>query len=322
MAYAFTNTGALPYAAGGVDHAAAGDIMTLFATEVAEELYARLVVANICNRKYEGMFSKQGDKVIIPTLPDITISDHYVGEDIEYDDPSPTPIEMAIDNAKKFAFNIHDATRIQSHLDLMSLWGTHSSHKLKESIDETVLQDLPSDAGPLNCGLTAGAMGLYNLGTIEAPVAITKTNALSMLLKWNSCLTEANVPDEGRWAVIPPWFQALLLESDIAKVYVTGDLKSPLRGNWIGAVGSPPLNLHISNQLLTGAATVGSATVQSSYIVFGWKNGFTFATQASEVKKVTRDKKFAEAMRGLEIFGWKVTHPETLGCSVCYYSES
>jgi hypothetical protein len=55
-------------------------------------------------------------------------------------------------------------------------------------------------------------------------------------------LDEQNVPETGRFLLLPFWATNLLKQSDLKAVYLTGDGTTPLRNGRVGTV--KPLTLH------------------------------------------------------------------------------
>ena len=60
-------------------------------------------------------------------------------------------------------------------------------------------------------GLYTGADSTNQIGTVSVTTAAL---AYTQLRKLSVKLDEANVPQEGRWVVVPPWYHGLLLEED------------------------------------------------------------------------------------------------------------
>ena len=68
-----------------------------------------------------------------------------------------------------------------------------------------------------------------------------------MSLDMGQCLDGQNVPEDGRWAVIPAWMASLIKRSDLKQAYLTGDSVSPLRNGKLGMVDR--FTLYVSNNL-------------------------------------------------------------------------
>jgi hypothetical protein len=57
--------------------------------------------------------------------------------------------------------------------------------------------------------LVAGAT-TNTIGSTGTPVAVDKTNAYETLLRASIKLDSQNAPQEGRFAIVPPWYGAVL----------------------------------------------------------------------------------------------------------------
>lgn len=161
-----------------------------------------------------------------------------------------------------------------------------------------------------NTGLTAGVSSAsYNLGTTGAPIQVTDANVLDYIVDCGSVLDEQNVPEVGRWFVIPTWMAGLIKKSDIKDASLTGDNVSVLRNGRIGMIDRFEL---FSSNLLNHSTTV------YYHSLFGVKDAITFATQLTETESMRSPWSFADLVRGLQVYGYKVVKPEAFGALICY----
>jgi hypothetical protein len=181
---------------------------------------------------------------------------------------------------------------------------------MKITIDAQVLQKTTyGDSGTFpgaaaNTGLTAGAISSsYNMGTLAAPVQITKSNVLEYIIDAMTILDEQNVPESGRWLVIPSWMANLIKKSDLKDASLTGDGTSVLRNGRIGMIDRA--TLYLSNNLYSSSSVY--------YIPFGTNHGITFASQLTKMESLRAESTFGDLVRGLNVYGFKVIKPEALG---------
>lgn len=161
------------------------------------KLYQRTCFAEISNTDYEGEIKSQGDTVMIRTTPSITIRDYELGSGLNYEKPTSDKVELQIDKAKYFAFEVNDVDEYQADIKLMDNWSDDAGQQMKIEIDKVILGDVFSDAAAENAGTEAGReSGSYNMGEAGDPVAISKTNILDVVVDCNSVLDEQNVPDD------------------------------------------------------------------------------------------------------------------------------
>lgn len=308
-------------------------IPTIWSSKLNVKFYATSVFADICNRDWEGEISNVGDKVTINNIPSLTINDYVAGTNLTYETPTPNIIEMVVDRAKYFGFNINDVLEYQSQPNLMEMFSNDAAEQMRTKIDSTCIYRTFSGSAAANRGATAGVKsGAINLGTDAAPVALsTSTNTvLDTILGLASVLDEQNVPDGDRWLVIDPATRLRLMNSDLRQAQITGDGSSPLRNGVIGKIDR--FTIYLSNQLPYG--TAGTATpwlsgdgsentvtstgtvLKRRAIIAGHKSAISFASQMTKTEQMRNPNDFGDLIRGLQIFGHKVTKPESMALAV------
>ena len=77
-------------------------IPTLWSAKLNVKFYASTTFGDVANTNWQGDISGMGDKVIINSIPTITISDYTIGMPLNYEVPTPNTIELQIDKGKYF----------------------------------------------------------------------------------------------------------------------------------------------------------------------------------------------------------------------------
>lgn len=302
-------------------------IPTVWSAKLNAKFYKASVYGEIANTDWQGEISNMGDKVIINTAPTITVSPYTVGTNLTYQVPTPEVQELLVDKGFYFAFQINDVLEYQAKPNLMDMFAEDAAEQMRIAIDSTVLYNTFTQAAPANKGATAGVnSGSYDLGTDAAPVALTASNVVQKVLELASVLDEQNVPDNDRWLVIDPATRALLFQSDLAKVYVTGDGSSPVRNGKIGMIDR--FTVYVSNNLPRGAAgtatpwvsgdgsensvTTTGTVAKRKAIIAGHKSALTFASQITKMETVRNQNDFGDFIRSLNVFGYKVVKPQAM----------
>lgn len=279
-------------------------IPEVWSGKLVEKFYATTVFGEVCSTDYEGEIKGYGDNIIIRTIPDVTVSDYSIGSTFaqtDYQAPSSNAVEMPINKAKKFLVKVNTVDRAQSDLDMVEIFANEASMKLKQAIDQDVIQNVGASAASTNTGTTAGAVsGNLNLGTTGAPVSFSTSTAVGYLITLGQAMDEQNIGDEGRWVVLPAWAVAKLKQSDLKTASLTGDSVSPLRNGKIGMVDR--LTIYQSN-LLDQNATRTS-------IIAGHSAGLAFAAQITEMERLQNPWDFGHLQRGLCVYGYKVIEPK------------
>lgn len=249
-----------------------------------------------------------GDTVQIRQTPDVTISDWQKGQEIDYENLETPKIQLDIDQAKLFACKVDRVDEIQSDLALLEDWGEDGNEQMKISIDTDVLGAVYSEANSSNAGTTAGAISSgYNMGSSGAPLSLTKNSIMDFLVDCNSVLGENNVPDMDRYIVLPEWACGMVQKSELKDASLSGDEVSILRSGYLGMIGQ--LSIYKSNLL-----NVSSSKYD---VIFGHVSAITFASQYVDVEYLpTLERTFGSAIRGLNVFGYKVVKAQGLGHAV------
>lgn len=258
---------------------------------------------------YEGEIKGQGDKIIIRTIPTISIKEYKKGMTLTYDRPENPSTELLIDKGFYWAFTVDRVDKVQSDIGLLDQWAQDASQQLKISLDTKVLQDIYNDGHAKNMGATAGIKSeSFDLGVYGSPLALTSSNILDKIVDCGTVLDEQNCPEDGRFLIMPPWASGMLKKSDIKDASMTGDGTSVLRNGRVGMIDR--FTIYNSNLLKT--------TSDSPYTVynmlFGHKMATTFATQLTETETLKAESTFGDLVRGLLVYGYKVLKTECLGC--------
>lgn len=292
-------------------------IPTLWSGKLNAKFYATTVFGEIANTDYQGEIASMGDKVIINNTPSISINDYVIGQNLNYEVPTPETVELAIDKAKYFGVNVADVLAYQSKPQLMSMFTDDAAKQMAISIDREVLLSQYGQGAAANKGATAGVISAsYNLGTDAAPVALTPANVVDFLTAMASTLDEQNVPDTDRWLVISPYVRNVMMRSDLKAAYLTGDSASPLRNGKIGSVDR--FTIYVSNLLPKAAAgfaldgTVQGGAAKRTAVLAGHKTAITFASQITKTETLQNPNDFGSLVRGLNVYGRKTVKPEAL----------
>lgn len=295
-------------------------IPEIWSGKLQAKFYKTTVFSEISNNDWEGEIKGQGDKVNIRSIPTINIVDYNKGDNLTNQVPNSTPIELLIDKGKYFSVVLDDVDAVQTDLKLMDIFTNDATEQMKIAIDSDVLSGVKAAAATANKGATAGAIsGNINLGTTGATRAISKANVLDLILDMGQVLDEQNVPETGRWLVIPSWMAAMIKGSELRQAYLTGDTASPLRNGKLGMIDR--FTLYVSNNLSvvtdlgsdgsTGGSS-GAADVAATSIIAGTRDAISFASQMTNVETLRAQSTFGNIVRGLNVYGYSVVKPEAL----------
>jgi len=280
-------------------------IPALYAGQQPVKYYNTTVQSVITNTDQEGEIKQFGDTIYIRTTPDVTIRNYAKGQTLVNEQPESTAVTMLIDKGKYWSFVSEDLDKVQADIkNYVDKWAEDAAEQLKIAVDTDVLQNVYSDASASNQGATAGVIsGAFDLGSAGSAVSLTKANILEYLVDCGTVLDEQNVPETGRWFILPPWALGLIKKSDIKDASLAGDDTSVMRNGLVGMIDR--FTLYNSN-LLAGSSA-------GQYMMFGHKDGISFATQMVESKMQDNPNGFAMLNRGLQVYGYKAVKPEAYG---------
>jgi len=312
-----------PAGSAGNGLSGSGYIPEIWSGKLIEKFYASTVLAAISNTDYEGEIKSHGDKVHIRTKPTITIRAYLADAALELERPQGNQVILNIDQGQYFNTILDDVMKVQSDINLMSMWSDDAAEQMKIVIDRAVLLALKDQATAVtNRGLTAGAItASVNLGVTGTPLSLVSNltgaaagdiEVTTMMLRLGLVLDEQNIPETGRWIVLPTWIAMMVKRSELRQAYLSGDGVSMLRNGRLGMVDR--FTLYSSNLLPFGVAAGLAAT---EYIVYaGHSHALTFASQMTQMETLRSELTFGQVMRGLQVYGYKVLDGTALAQAV------
>lgn len=284
-------------------------IAEIWSGKLVEKFYSATVLAAISNTAYEGEIRQMGDKVKIRTKPTLSISDYVAGQTLAVQRPSSNIVELDINKGKYFNAVVDDVQEVQADIDMLSMWADDASEQMKIVIDTAVLHDttgMGTAAGlhANNYGLTAGRISAnINLGTTGAPLSLVarapsgaQVEILDLIVNLGQVLDEQNMPETGRWIIVPAWACSLLKRSELRDASLTNDGVSVLRNGRLGMIDR--FTLYSSNLL---PVNTGATAIYA-----GHSHGLTFASQLTKMETLRAESTFGTLMRGLQVYGYKV----------------
>lgn len=297
-------------------------IPEVWSGKLIEKFYDATVLGAIANTDYEGEIKNQGDTVNIRQRPDITISNYQANQDLTIERPGAAIVQLLIDQGKYFNVALDDVMEIQADIDQLSIWAEDAAEQMKIAIDTDVLDFLHNvaavgngydDIPAANKGSTAGRIsGDIDLGgnallanAVTVDNGGTNASPIEYILRCGQVLDEQNIPETGRWMVIPAWLAARIKNSDLRDASLAGDGTSILRNGRLGMIDR--FTLYVSNLLLD------TETAGAFPILFGTNAALTFAAQFTKLETIRSERSFSNLLRGLQVYGRKVVNGKAMG---------
>lgn len=241
----------------------------------------------VVNRNYEGEITAGGDTVRIRSISRPTISSYSKGGTLTYEQLTDAQRALLIDQQKSFSFVVDDIDKAQNGGALVEATD-EAAYGLRDVADQYV------------AALYTGAQSANQLGTVSVT---TGAIAYTQLVNLKVALDEANVPQENRYVVVPPWYEGLLLQED---KFVRADASGSTEGLRNGRIGrAAGFDVLASNNapLVTG----DDYAVQA-----GIPGAITYAEQIVEMEALRLQDTFGTGVRGLHVYGAKLVRPDAI----------
>lgn len=275
----------------------------LWAAEILTNVDKKLVYAqpSVTNRNYEGEIRQAGDTVHINGIGRVTVRDY--DRVVGLADPDVLDSftrALLIDQEKEFNFMVDDIDRVQDRPDVMGEATREAAYSLRDTLDQFTAA-MYVDAG-------------RTIGSDAAPETVDATNAYDYLVDLSTLLsektTDANgveqggIPEDGRFVVVDPAFHGFL-RKDARFIHATTSGDEVIRNGMIGEAAG--FNVLKSNNV---PEVAGPPPVRK--IIAGHPMAWSVAEQITKTEAYRPDKFFADALRGLHVYGAKVTRPYAL----------
>lgn len=280
-------------------------IPKLWSAQLFVSLRKNLVFANLVNRDYEGEIRNLGDTVHINELGPVSISSYTKGGTLTYETLNGAQKDLIIDQGVSFSFRIDDIDKAQSSPKLMAAAMNDAAYRISDNVD-SYLASLYAQAGVTGTAGTIGSSG--------SSLSVSSGNVLETVTYAQRYLLEKNVKSGDCWMIVPPWMHQKLLvalegvisASAVPKVRDDGLVMNGFIGSYSG------FNIMVSNNVSNNGTQYR--------VMCGSRDAITYAGQISQVETLRLQTTFADAARGLYLYGAKVVDPNQL-CTM-YLAEA
>lgn len=269
-------------------------IPQIWAARLLENLNNAHVYAQpgVINRDYEGDITGAGDVVKINSIGRVTIGTYTKNTDIS--DPETlddAQANLLIDQQKYFNFQVDDVDRAQQKPKVMDAAMREAAWGLRDVADQYI-------AGLYTGVASANTTGL---GDDTTPLVPTKVTAYEYLVDMGTVLDENNVPRDGRWVIVPPWYHGFLVKDDRFVGAGAGD--QVLRNGMVGQAAG--FSVLLSNN-------VPNTSGAKYKVIAGHPMAWSYAEQIVSVESFRPEKRFADAVKGLHVYGAKLVRPTAI----------
>lgn len=271
-------------------------IPQIWSARLLQNLNEAHVFANLVNRDYEGDIRGVGDTVKINAIGRVTVGPYTKNSNMAAAETlTDAQTTLKIDKANYFNFQIDDIDKVQQKPKVMDEAMREAAYGLSRAVDTELAKIHTSTPA----GNKVGADGQ----NAKPGLDLTAGSSLyDYLVDLKVILDENNCPDDGRrWVVVPAWAHGALLK-DSRFVNAT-EMGNQIRMN--GLIGKAAgLNVYLSNNVTDDAQNVKTYRIIASHPA-----AVSYAEQISGVEAYRPELRFADAVKGLHVWGYKVVRP-------------
>jgi hypothetical protein len=258
---------------------------------------------SVVNTDYEGQIEQMGDTVHVTTIGYPTISSYDKTTDISIEDVDDSGEELTIDQGDYFAFRVNDIDKVQAAGNFESSALMLAGYGLRDTVDQFIASKFLTDTA------TSNQLGPVNVLDDDPRNIVAGSGdiaAWQVLVKLREALDSQSVPTDNRYAILPPpMVSALLMDRRFTSVAESGSSQA-LRQGLVGqAAGFDILESNNVPKVPAGQSGAGNWVVSA-----GVPGAISFATQLTEVEALREQLRFADMVRGLNIYGAKTFRPQ------------
>ncbi len=246
-------------------------------------------VAN-CNRDYEGDISKCGSVVKICGVGSITVGDYTKNTDMSNPQELSDQIRnLTINRAKYFNFQLDDIDKVQC------------TPKLMDAAMKKAAESLSNEADQYIYGMVANNSSFHvDVDPME------EGNILDAILEARQTLQQFGVSDFSSVVLeVSPAVATLLYK---AKLNISTDNAESLENGYIGMICG--CKTYVSNNIVQERSDDLPGYIH--HCAMRTTRAITFADQLSEIDAYRPEKRFADAVKGLHLYGAAIVHPTEL----------
>ena len=262
-------------------------IPTVWSENLYTELDRQYIGVKHCNRDFEGEIRGRGSSVKICGVGAINVSNYTKDTDLSTPQTlSDNVRELIIDQAKCFNFQIDDIDRAQSTPKLMSAAMKVAANALANEADKYIYS------------LYEGA------GNSITDEAVTAETLLDHFIEARKLLYINNVTDSSDIVFeVSPQIATLIIKAKLATMSDNNDV---LENGCLGSIAG--CKIYVSNNI----AHVDEDAAVMHKCIARTSRAIAFAEQLSEINAYRPEKRFADAVKGLHLYGAKVVYPNEM----------
>lgn len=287
------------------------------------------VTDNLTNDNYAGEIKEMGDRVriVVPVVPsdeaiafaqlDKDGTDSVEGVCPVFQSPAPEALDLVIDRVATFGLAIDDVQKAQTQFkQWLDGQATAYGEKLKYLRNRQIANYAFTATAPTGHAFADGGNG----GTLATPkTGITSQNIFTHLLKVKEALIKSGaVGADGTYSFKPMEEEA---RDERAVIVVTPEMHTLIMSSYrVGGRSVDMADVVVKDGAVSRVAGMDVVIdkslndLQTTGLPFlaGTKNAITKAQQISKVESTRDPYCFRDLIKGIDLYGFKLVHPEAL----------
>lgn len=245
-------------------------------TTFLPNIWEARLIANFHNRSLAAKLTTkptkvEGKSITFGSVGNITVND-YTGT-VEYSELEIPETTLNLDQKKYFAFKVDDVDKVQAAGELVDAHTQEAAYTMAENIDTYVFSALANGAGT-------------KLGDVD----VHKKNIYDTIVDMGTALSKKKVPKTDRYCIINAEILGLLSKDPRFTSNPTVLENGIVEGQ------------KINNMQICVSEELPVASDRTKLIAMH-KTGLAYAQQIDEVEAMRLQDTFADAVRGLAVFG-------------------
>ena len=263
------------------------------------------VASNFVNKDYEGEIKNLGDTVHINKIGPVTIKTYTKNTNIAApEEIGTTDDTLVINQSKYFNFQIDDVDAAQvAGKDIIDTAMGRAAYGLSDASDAYLFGLMAANGDSANY-----------VGTAEAPIQLTASNIYANIVALRTKLDKANVPTTGRKLDVSPEVYAVLLQCpQFIQLQAGHEAQNAVVNGLVGKIAG--FDIYETNN----AVYTTPSSKQAYWTLTGTVDtATTFAEQIIKTEAYRPEGRFADAVKGLHVYGAKVVDAKQIATLFCY----
>lgn len=263
-------------------------IPTVWSETLAKELDQKYIAVKHCNRDFEGEIKSKGSAVKICEIGDISVFDYTKNTDMDApEELTDSERTLYISRAKAFNFQIDDVEKAQAVPKVMQAAMKKAASSLASEADKYIFS-------------LADSTDVTNTMTVSS---LTTSSVLDAFMSARTTFYENNVYDSDDMVFeVSPAIAQYILKS---KLEIMTDNTDTIETGCIGRLFGT--KVYVSSNIVKNEDETDNTVTHKC--IARTKRSVAFAEQLSEIEAYRPEKRFADAVKGLHLYGVKIVYP-------------